>query len=338
MPKLSIVVPIFNEAQNLPLLYQRLSHTMQDLEADWEWIAVDDHSADESFAVLSEIAGRDPRIRVIRLARNCGSHTAITCGLQHASGDCAVVLAADLQDPPEMIQQLLSEWRLGKQVVWAVREQREGETLITRGLARAFYFIMRHIVGLREMPATGADYLLIDRRVIDGFRQFGECNVSVMALIGWMGFHQTTIPYTKQARASGRSGWTLEKKLKLAVDSITSFTYLPIRLMSYVGATVALLGFMYAGVAISLALRGHSMQGWASLMVIVLVLGGIQMLMMGVLGEYLWRALDESRRRPRYLIEAEAGEGKAVSKSSPVGLLGRTGTPEAREDVFEHRS
>jgi len=163
---------------------------------------------------------------------------------------------------------------------------------------------MRRTVALRDLPAAGADFFLMDRCVIDAFNQFHESHVSILALITWMGFRQATISYNKQARLHGRSGWSLEKKLKLVVDSITSFTYFPIRLMSYVGFAIALFGFLYAGFVVSTALRGHPPQGWASLMVVVLVLGGIQMVMLGVLGEYLWRALDEARRRPRYIIEA----------------------------------
>jgi polyisoprenyl-phosphate glycosyltransferase len=164
--------------------------------------------------------------------------------------------------------------------------------------------MMRRVVGMQEMPATGADFLLLDHRVLDAFRQFGESNVSVMALVTWMGFRQTTIGYDKQARLHGKSGWSLEKKIKLVIDSITSFTYLPIRAMSYLGFALALLGFAYAAVVATRALLGYGLQGWASLMVVVLVVGGAQMVMMGVLGEYLWRALDESRHRPRFLIEA----------------------------------
>ncbi len=264
---------------------------------------VDDHSGDNTFDVMTRIAQRDGRVRAIRLARNSGSHTAITCGLHHAAGDCAVVLAADLQDPPETLPALLDQWQAGAQVVWAVRAQREGETASTVGFARVYYLIMRRLVGIADMPATGADFFLMDRRVLDAFRQFHESNVSILALLTWMGFRQATITYDKQARLHGQSGWSLGKKLKLVVDSVTSFSYLPIRLMSIVGFVVAIVGFLYAGVVTVNALAGRPPQGWASLMVVVLVVGGIQMLMMGVLGEYLWRALDEARRRPMYIVE-----------------------------------
>jgi dolichol-phosphate mannosyltransferase len=305
---LSVVTPAFNEEENLPLLYERLGAVLGALDLDWEWVVVDDHSSDRTFEVLCELARKDARVRAVRLARNSGSHTAITCGLHGARGDSAVLMAADLQDPPEVLPRLLERWREGFQVVWAVRNRREGEKATRVGFSRAYYFIMRRIVGMKDMPATGADFLLIDRRVLEAFREFGESNVSVLALVTWMGFRQTTLGYDKQARVHGASGWSLEKKLKLVVDSVTSFTYLPIRVMSYVGIVLALLGFAYAALVATRALLGYGVQGWASLMVVVLVIGGAQMIMMGILGEYLWRALDESRRRPRFIIEAVTPE------------------------------
>ena len=304
---LTVVTPAYNEADNLPVLYERLRETLLQQDLEWEWVVVDDHSTDDTFNVLEQLAQRDARVRAVRLARNFGSHTAIACGLHHAHGDCAAVMAADLQDPPEVILQLLSEWHAGGQVIWAVRGKREGESGSKVSLSRLYYFLMRHVVGIREIPSNGADFLLIDRLVINAFCQFDERNVSVMALITWMGFRQTSIVYTKRARLSGKSGWTLKKKLKLVVDSVTSFTYLPIRVMSYTGFGVAFLGLLYAAFVVVHTFRGSPPTGWSSLMVLLLVLGGLQMMMLGVLGEYLWRVLDESRRRPRYLIEAESG-------------------------------
>jgi dolichol-phosphate mannosyltransferase len=300
----SVVTPAYNEAENLPLLYRRLNAVFDGLGMDWEWVVVDDHSRDSTFAVMSDLARRDKRVRGARLARNSGSHTAITCGFHQARGDCAVLMAADLQDPPEVVPEMIRPWQDGAQVVWAMRRTREGESAGTVGFARLYYWLMRHVVGVKEMPATGADFLLMDRRVLDGFREFGESNASVLALVTWMGFRQVAIEYDKRARVHGQSGWSLGKKIKLVVDSITSFTYLPIRAMTAAGFVVSLVGFGYAALVLLNRLDGNPVEGWSSLMVVVLVVGGIQMLMMGVLGEYLWRALDESRRRPRYLIEA----------------------------------
>jgi polyisoprenyl-phosphate glycosyltransferase len=315
-PCVSIVTPAYNEAENLPVLFERLSEVMKSLRLDWEWIVVDDHSLDGTFQALAELSQVHPQVRGIRFARNFGSHKAIACGLACAKGDCVVFMAADLQDPPEVLPDLLEQWKAGHQVVWAVRARREGEKASTVAFSRLFHWIMRRLVGLKEMPPTGADFCLMDRRVVNAFDQFSETNASIVALITWMGFRQKAIFYVKKARLHGRSGWNLEKKLKLAVDSITSFTYLPIRLMSYVGFFVAVTGFVYAAVVFYSGLRGRPPAGWASLTVVVLVIGGIQMLMMGVLGEYLWRALDESRRRPRYLVEATT-ENEAVMEHGP---------------------
>ena len=302
-PLLTIVTPAYNEAENLSILYHRLRGVLDSIDMDWEWIVVDDHSTDGTFDALMLLAEQDDRLRGFRFSRNFGSHTDITCGLNHARGDCAIVMAADLQDPPEEIPHLLAEWQQGAQVVWVMRARHEGEGLTYLGFARLYYALMRRKSALRDLPTVGADLFLIDRVVIDAFNQFHESHVSILALIMWMGFRQATIYYNKQPRLRGRSGWSLEKKLKLVVDSITSFTYFPIRLMSYMGLITALLGFVYAGVVVFNALRGLPPQGWASLMVVVLVLGGSQMVMLGVLGEYLWRALDESRQRPGYIIE-----------------------------------
>lgn len=307
---LSIVTPVFNEAQNILVLHERLSAVLSGLGAPWEWIVVDDHSPDETWAVLRELAAREPRLKAVRLARNSGAHTALACGLQQARGACAVVLAGDLQDPPETIPALLEKWRAGAKIVWAVREEREGESAATKGFARLYYGIMRRFVGISEMPATGADFFLLDRRVIDVLNVFKEANVSLMALLTWMGFKQDRILYVKQARQHGRSGWNMEKKLKLAVDSVTAFTYKPIRFMSYVGFIVALAGFLYAlFVVITRLVLNTQVPGYPSLVVAVLVVGGLQMIMLGILGEYVWRALDEARNRPRFIVEDELGIG-----------------------------
>ena len=317
-PLVSIVTPAYNEAANLPLMHQRLSSVVEAIGIDWEWIVVDDSSRDDTFAVAETIAGMDCRVRVFRFSRNFGSHTATICGLDHACGDCAVAMASDLQDPPETIPQLVAKWLAGNHVVWAVRAYRDGESRSTLAFSRFYYWMMRRIAGLTEMPATGADFVLLDRRVIDAICRFPEQNASFFGLVTWMGFRQTVISYEKQARVHGRTGWTLRKKIKLVVDSLTSFTYQPVRWMSLMGLAVSILGVIYAMVVVINALLGASVQGWTSLMVVVLFLGGGQMFMLGVLGEYIWRGLDESRRRPRYLIERVAGKRIAEQPEHPT--------------------
>lgn len=301
---LSIVTPAFNEETNLPLLYQRIQEALGPLDIDWEWLVIDDHSRDNTFAVLQGIARAHPNVKAFRFARNSGSHAAITCGLEHAQGDCAVVLASDLQDPPETIPALLQEWQNGAQVVWAVRAKREGESTSTLAFARIYYWIMRNFVGIKNMADSGADFFLLDKQAVNAVTAYKEQNVSILALISWIGLPEANITYVKQPRLHGKSGWNLEKKLKLVVDSVTSFTYQPVRLMSYLGVMIALLGFAYAFIVVIHTLITRSApEGWTSLMVVVLLVGGVQMMMMGVLGEYLWRALDEARNRPRYIIE-----------------------------------
>lgn len=302
-PLLSVIVPAYNEAQNLPILYQRLVEAFQGLAMSWELVIVDDHSADDTFAVVQTLAKKDRRVRGYRFSRNFGSHTAIRCGLDQARGDCAVVLAADLQDPPEIVPELLAKWREGAQVVWAVRQKREGERAGTIAFSRLYYAVMRHIVGFREMSPTGADFFLIDRQVIESVREFRERHVSILALLAWMGFQQATVSYVKQPRLHGRSGWNLEKKFKLVVDSVTAFSDRPIRLISYVGTGVVLIGLLCGGYTTIRALSGMAPWGWALVMSAVLIIGGAQLVGMGILGEYLWRALDEARQRPRYVIE-----------------------------------
>jgi glycosyltransferase involved in cell wall biosynthesis len=311
---LTVITPAYNEGENLLALHRRLEQVLASHEQDWEWIVVDDHSADNTFDIVNNLSQADSRVRVIRFARNYGSHTAIACGLHHALGDCAVVMAADLQDPPETLPQLLSAWKLGAKVVWAVRNKRKGESTGTLTFSRLYYFLMRRVVGLKDMPASGADFLLVDRQVIDAFSKFNESNVSIFALITWMGFRQSFITYDKQARVRGKSKWSLEKKLKLVADSVTSFTYLPIRFMSTAGSIVVVLGALYATFLGISALRGSTPHGWSYLMVVALILSGAQMMMMGVLGEYVWRAFDESRHRPRYLIEAAAGRTSTLPR------------------------
>jgi dolichol-phosphate mannosyltransferase len=215
------------------------------------------------------------------------------------------------------VPSLLAEWRAGAHVVWAARRRREGERAGRLAFSRLYYWVMRHVVGLRGLPATGADFFLADRAVVEALRQFGETHVSVLALITWMGFRQTTIDYDKQPRAHGVSGWSLEKKLKLLIDSVTAFSYLPIRAISWTGGLLLLVSLIAGALGAVGVLAGRPPGGWAAVLVALLALGGLQMLALGVLGEYLWRALDESRRRPRYLIESTTGGREPGPPASP---------------------
>ncbi len=329
--RVSILTAFYNEEGNLPVLRERLLAVLRRLDVDYEVVLIDDHSSDQSPGIAKDWMVQDPSVRYLRLSRNSGSHAAYAAGLAQCRGDCAILLAADLQDPPETIPLLLQRWRDGYDVVWATRAARQGESWFTRASARAYYWLMRRL-GL-DMPARGADFLLMGRKVIDAYNAVPEKNTSFLAIILWLGFRQTSIAYIKQARHSGRSKWNLTKKLKLFVDSVVSFSYAPIRFMSLVGACVSVVGFLYASFVIFNALQGEPIAGWSSLMVVVLLLGGFQLLMLGVLGEYLWRAFDESRGRPRYVIEEQlcASDAMPAIRNSPV-RAGSAGAESARAE------
>lgn len=309
LSKLSFVLPAFGEAGNLGALFPRLLAQAR-LADELEILVVDDHSPDDTFGVVREWAARDPRIRGLRLARNAGSHMAILCGLQAASGQAIVVMAADGQDPPELAQQLVGAWADGAQVVWAVRETREQETVSTRMGSRLYYAIMNRLTSVR-LPPTGADFFLLDRRVLGALLAIPEHNVSIFALLMSLGFRQTEIRYTKQARLSGRSKWTFRRKLRLLLDSLIGFSTLPLRLATALGFIYALGGFLYAALLVvnrissGLLFGAVTLTGWSALMVVLLVSSGSTMVILGIFGEYLWRALEEVRGRPRFLIEDE---------------------------------
>ncbi|HEY3975001.1 MAG TPA: glycosyltransferase family 2 protein [Candidatus Sulfotelmatobacter sp.] len=329
-PELSIVIPVFNEEVVLPVLIERLRTFIDRLAPlETEIILIDDHSADNSPQLLKKICGQDSRFRYARLARNSGSHVAILAGLAQARGECSVFLAADLQDPPELILQMLDLWRSGHHVVWAVREEREGISKADLFLANTFYRLL-NFLGEVNLPPRGSDFALLDRKVADALLKSAGSNPSIGGEIARLGFSSAQITYTKEKRAAGGSKWTLKRKLKAFADAFVSFSYAPLRAMSYLGMMFSFLGFAYALVVICVRLMTRTpVQGWASLIVVVLVLGGVQMMMLGVLGEYLWRTLEAARQRPIYFLE-ETSEGNleagANVEAQPQKMGRRFGT------------
>jgi len=300
MPELSIVVPVYHNEENLPDLIPALERATAGI--DVEFVFVDDGSGDGSWAWLERWVAVEPRATAVKLSRNFGSFTACTAGLAHARGRAAVIISADLQDPPELIPDMVSRWRHGHEVVLAVRNRREDPW--HQRLASGIYYDLMRRWALRDMPSGGFDFCLVDRKVIDTVVRIEERNTSLMGLILWTGFRRAEIPYTRRAREKGRSMWTLTKKLKYFIDSLVAFSYTPVRLVQLGGALVALLGFAWAALVVVLRLRGDiTIEGWAALMFVVLVLGGIQLVTLGVLGEYLWRTLDEAKRRPLYVVD-----------------------------------
>jgi dolichol-phosphate mannosyltransferase len=303
---LSVVTPVLDEADNLDALHTRLVATLDGLGLDWEWVVVDDHSAAPTVRALADLAAAEPRLRVVRLTRTVGSHAAIVCGLDHARGDGVVVMSADLQDRPEDVAALVAPWRAGTPVVWATRAA-DG-TDARAASSHRYERFLRRTLDVDALPPTNADFVLLDRRVVDAVRAADERRVPLFMLVAWLGFPSTTVECAKQPRAAGTSGWTRTKRLELAIDSVVAFTERPLRWIGGLGIVTAVLGLVYAAVVVVLALFGdRPVTGWASLMVVVLVVAGVQMLMLAVIGAYVYRSLDETRRRPRYVVEADSG-------------------------------
>jgi polyisoprenyl-phosphate glycosyltransferase len=324
MPRLSIITPVFNEAESLPRFRDSLLAALENVDLEWEVILVDDHSMDASPAIARRWVDADPRIKYVRLSRNCGSHAALSAGLAHASGDCAAVLAADLQDPPEIVGKLLVLWREGYDVVLATRVRREAESWWTRAAAGAYYGMMRRLA-FPDMPKQGIDLFLIDRKVIDAYNAISEKNAPLFATILWMGFRRTTIEYAKQSRHAGRSKWTLSKKVRLFIDSIVAFSAAPIRMMAALGVAMTVSGFAYAVIVGILRATGRIAfdPGTAAVIAILLVGQGMILTMLGVLGEYLWRCFDETRKRPRYLIEEYRASAETPTRAHGREALAR---------------
>jgi dolichol-phosphate mannosyltransferase len=301
----SVVVPVYFNAATLPELVERLQAVAARLEPhELEVVLVDDGSGDESFAVIHELAARDRRVRALRLSRNFGSNAAILAGLTYAQGDAVVVLAADLQDPPELIPQLVEAWEQGAEVVLAARRSRD-DPWLSALLSSIFNRLFRRLV-FRDFPRSGFDFVLISRRVRGVLVELGERNSYLFGQVMWVGYERRVIEYDRAARGEGRSRWTLGKKAKYFVDAFTAFSYVPIRAASLLGFLLALAGFAYAGVVVVLRLTGaiSGAPGFTTLTVLILLAAGIQLIVTGLLGEYLWRVLEESRRRPAFLVES----------------------------------
>ena len=304
MALLSIIIPSYNEEENLPVLYERLKHVAETLEHTFEFIFVDDGSSDGSFQCLEDLARKDSRVKVIKFSRNFGSHAACLAGLAQAIGDACTFLSADLQDPPEMIVTLISEWARGYEVVFGIREWGKESS---RLFPKIYYKAVRRFA-LKNMPETGTDVFLIDRKVVDAVVSIREKNTSIFGLILWSGFKQTIVQYRKGTRQKGISKWTLGKKIKLFIDTFVSFSYIPLRLISVVGIMLAFLGFLYAFfIVFNRLFFSVPVEGWASLMVVLLVVSGTQLVFLGILGEYLWRNFDETRKRPPFIIDRMIG-------------------------------
>ena len=299
---LSIVVPAFNESEVLSQCQQSLSDVVKDLNADVEFIYVDDGSHDNTYEQLLGLAEADNRISVIRLSRNYGKEIAMTAGLDKACGDAVVVIDADLQDPPELIHTFIEYWQQGYDVVYGQRQQREGETYLKKLTAHWFYRLMGHISRL-DIPKDTGDFRLMSRRSVDALLTLREQHRFIKGLFTWVGFPQMAVQYTRQARLAGTSKWNYIQLIELAAEGITSFSTTPLKLSTYMGVATALIAFLYAlFIIIKTLLFGDPVAGYPSLMVAILFLGGIQLMAIGVLGEYIGRMFDETKNRPLYIV------------------------------------
>lgn len=302
MSKISIVVPVYYNSDTLMMLYEDMKAKILGKLGDYELVFVDDGSGDNSWEIMNQIKDMDANVQCVKLSRNFGEHAALLAGLSVCTGDCAVTKQADLQEDSEIILEMYESWKKGNKVVLAVRASRD-ENPVKKFFAGMYYWIVRKFINNR-MPAGGCDCYLLDRQVIKVLELLDEKNSSLTLQVLWAGFQTDMVYFHRKDREVGKSRWTLGKKVKLVMDSMMSFSYFPIRCMSTVGVVFFVASLlMMIGVIVEKCTAGTPILGWASLMCVVLFSFGIMMLMMGILGEYVWRALDASRNRPPYLID-----------------------------------
>jgi dolichol-phosphate mannosyltransferase len=305
--KYSIVVPVYNEEESLTDLVSRLREIMDRLDGPAEVVLVDDGSADASPELMAAANREDPRFKVLQLSRNFGHQIAITAGMDIASGQAVIVMDADLQDPPQVILEMAARWQEGYEVVYAVRESREGETQFKKTTATLFYSLLRRLAEI-EQPVDVGDFRLVDRKALDAFLQMRERNRYVRGMFSWIGFRQVAVPYTRASRQAGRSKYPLRKMLRLASDGIVGFSTAPLRLAMAAGVLMAIASVCYGIVAIALKLAGLPyVPGYASLLVAITFLSGVQLIVIGMVGQYVARIYDEARNRPLYLVREARG-------------------------------
>ncbi len=306
-PRISIVAPAYNEEEVLPEFYRRVRDVMDHLGEPWELILINDGSQDNTLAVMRELHAKDPRVKIISFSRNFGHQLAITAGLDYARGDAVVIIDADLQDPPEVIPELVEKWREGYDVVYAIRKERHGESWFKEWTAKLFYRLIYRITDV-DIPKDTGDFRLMDRKVVNVLRTMRERSRFMRGLSVWVGFKQTGVYYVREPRFAGETKYPLRKMIKFALDAITSFSYVPLQLATYFGFAIA--GLSLLGMIIAVYLRlstGRALLGQATTLVTVLFLGGIQLIFLGIIGEYLGRIYDEVKARPLYIVAETIG-------------------------------
>ncbi len=309
----SIVVPMYNEQAVAEEFIRRATEAFSALPA-YEIIIVDDGSTDDTARIVSALANSDPHLKVVRFARNFGHQTATTAGIDLADGDTVSVIDADLQDPPELIPQMVEKWREGADIVFAVRESRAGESAFKKATASGYYRLLRRLAKV-DIPVDTADFRLMSRRAVEGLKAMQERSRYMRGLVGWMGMQRAEIKYQRDPRLAGETKYPLRKMARLALDGIISFSTMPLHMATFFGAAAAGLSFVYALYAIIKKMTGgYVVPGWASIMVSVLFVGGVQLITLGVVGEYIGRIYDEVRQRPLYLIESVQGFDDATKE------------------------
>jgi dolichol-phosphate mannosyltransferase len=306
-PEYSFVVPIYNERETLDELYRRLVPVLDGLDGSAEVVLVDDGSTDGSYELMLSLHERDDRFKLVRLSRNFGHQLALTAGLDHARGNAVVMMDADLQDPPEVALELAKRWREGYAVVYAVRERREQETRTKLLTAKLYYRLLGRLTDI-EIPGDAGDFRLVDRRALQAMTSMREHNRYLRGMSAWVGFDQTGVQYVRDGRYAGRSKYSLRKMLRFALDGLVSFSTAPLRLTLNVGFVVSVLAFLLGFAAILVKIFGvYAVPGWASIVVAIALLGGVQLTVLGVMGEYVAQIHEEVKRRPLYLVRDRVG-------------------------------
>jgi dolichol-phosphate mannosyltransferase len=313
---LSVVAPVYNEEGTIEEFYSRVRAALEGL--NFELVLVDDGSADSSAAILERLAESDPRVRLVYLSRNFGHQTALTAGLDHARGDAVVMLDADLQDPPEVIPRMLDHWRSGCDVVYAVRERREGESKFKLNTAKWFYKLFDKLAQV-ELEHNSGDFRLLDRRPLDALLAMRERNRFLRGMTVWVGYTQAAVSYQRDPRYAGETKYTLSKMLKFSLDAISSFSHRPLQLATLLGFVISTLAFIAIPVVVILRVSGSYLPGFGSITIAILLLGGIQLIAIGIIGEYVGRIYDEVKGRPLYLVRSTRNVQQAEGSISSTG-------------------
>jgi dolichol-phosphate mannosyltransferase len=321
VPEYSFVVPILNEREALDELYRRLVPVLEALDGPAEVVLVDDGSTDGSYATMLALHERDKRFKLVRLSRNFGHQLALTAGMDHARGRAVVVMDADLQDPPEVALELAKRWREGYAVVYAVRDKRIGETRLKLWTAKAFYRLLRRLTEI-DVPGDAGDFRLIDRRAMDAMTSMREHSRYLRGMSAWVGFDQTGVRYVRDGRYAGRTKYSLRKMVRFALEGIVSFSDAPLRLVLNLGFLVSAFAFVVGIAAIVVKLADvYTVPGWASIVVVLAFLGGVQLTVMGVIGEYVAQIHKEVKRRPLYLVRDLVGVDEGDAPDSVAGSI-----------------